>query len=65
MCLSFEYKKPIIGQIRSGKEDDPFILITNDVKKITNGYCKLDEIPNELNHVTITSVALPYDCYMI
>lgn len=58
--MAFEYKVPIIGQKRAGTASDPYILITNDVKKIVDGYCKLNEIPDEHEHVTITAVASPY-----
>ena len=58
--MALEYKKPIIGSLRSGKTGDEFVQITDDVKTVYNGYVKLNEIPDEIHHVTITSVASPY-----
>jgi hypothetical protein len=59
--MAYEYLTPIIGTERSGDGNDPYIEVTNDIKKVVNGKVKLNEVPFYNDHVYVTAVASPYE----
>ncbi|MEK3910989.1 hypothetical protein [Paenibacillus sp. FSL H7-0331] len=50
---SFNYNSPILGQMRSGLGNDPYIPYTNVPFKVINGKVQLTEIPDEFHRVQV------------
>ena len=58
--MAFEFNDPLVFQLRAGTEADPYVSLENS-RVIVNNQITLDEIPCELNHVTITGYTEVYE----